>query len=91
MIDDSPAGEDVLDEPNNEEIEWDELEKPTNDPDDIISTSLDFVQLDNLAINPELAINPIIVPDLNDNPFDYAKGAYTSTFSTNELAGSAEN
>jgi transposase InsO family protein len=90
MIDDTleeEGGDRGVNELSDNEINWDNLEK-SKDLDDIVSTCSDFEDLDKPTF--ELIDNPVNPLDPNIDSFDYAEGAYTSTFSAEELAGSAQ-
>ena len=90
MIDEPWAVDNESSRLNDEEVKWEELEK-SEDLDDAISTCSDFEQPNKFTFDPiELVAIPIKPHDLDNNPFDYTEGAYTSTFDADELAGSAE-
>ena len=58
------------------------------DDEDDLEENISTPNVNN--INPTLTVNPIIHDDPIVNLFDNPKGAYTSTFSAEQLAGSAE-
>ena len=90
MVDDSCVEEDVAGEPNDDEVDWEELER-LNNLRDTISTCPDVEEPNKLTVGPvELTVTPIDLPDPNNDPLDNAMGAYTTMFSAEELAGSAE-